>query len=335
MNRQPEQDMALAEQAARWLKVLEHGDSRQQAAFAAWLKESPRHIEEVLCAAAVDKALGRLDAQRWPDVSQYLAERPAKVVPLKPETRADHSAKTANKRWLWMSSAAAAVVCAVGWWTFDRAAGWQHYSTTVGEQRTLTLGDGSLAYVNTHSRLDVKFTDTAREVELLNGEALFKVERDPARPFVVRSGDAVIRVLGTQFNVYRRDTGTVVSVVEGMVEVATGKGAQRLSAGEEAHVSGSTVTRKRKADIAKAQAWRQRRLVFDLAPLTQIAAEFNRYNRETQIRIEGNTAEAKRFSGVFDADDPRSLMKLLATYDDLTAEEINGEIVVHSRRRSD
>ena len=49
--------------------------------------------------------------------------------------------------------------------------------------------------------------------------ALFVVEHDTARPFIVSAGTAKIRAVGTQFNVYRRSTGTDVAVVEGVVQV--------------------------------------------------------------------------------------------------------------------
>jgi len=69
----------------------------------------------------------------------------------------------------------------------------------------------------------VDFSQAARNVHLIRGEALFVVERDSARPFTVTAGDTTVRALGTQFNVRRRAEGADVAVVEGAVQVTREK----------------------------------------------------------------------------------------------------------------
>ncbi len=332
MKRHRRNDTVLAEQAVKWLRTLARGGPEEHAEFAAWLKESPRHIEETLCAAAVDKALDRLDAQRWPDVSNYLADPSGTVIPFSEPVSASPAVRGRRHRRSWIYGVAAAIVGAAGWWGLQNLLGWHHYATVVGEQRALTLDDGSLAYLNTDSRLNVRFTAGTREVRLVDGEALFKVEHDPARPFLVRTDDAVIRAVGTQFNVFRRSEDTVVSVVEGLIEISTDRGSARFGAGEQASIRGGAFVHTGKVDIATMEAWRQRRLIFELDPLADVAAEFNRYNRAPRVRVEGEAARMKRFSGVFDANDPKSLVSLLATYGDLTVDERADEIVIRGRR---
>ena len=61
-------------------------------------------------------------------------------------------------------------------------------------------------------------SDRQREVTLLEGQALFRVAKDRHRPFVVRAGDAQVRAIGTEFDVYRKQVATIVTVVEGRVE---------------------------------------------------------------------------------------------------------------------
>jgi len=56
----------------------------------------------------------------------------------------------------------------------------------------------------------VRFTSNERTIDLLEGQALFRVAKDPARPFVVASDGTRVRAVGTQFDVYRRKTGTTV-----------------------------------------------------------------------------------------------------------------------------
>jgi len=127
----------------------------------------------------------------------------------------------------------------------------------------------------------------------------------------------VIEALGTEFNVYRKAQDTVVSVLEGAVRVGT----TRLDAGEEAQFASANAVKKTVTyDLAKAVAWRQRRLVFDNDQLSDIVTEFNRYNTDLKFRLEGVDVTKYHFTGVFDADDPESLVQLLGAEPGLTVE---------------
>lgn len=59
-----------------------------------------------------------------------------------------------------------------------------------------------------------------------------------------------------------------------------------------------------------------------------MAAEFNRYNKSLQIRLEGIEPDTFRFSGAFNADDPQSLATLLMREPDLVIERRGSEIIV-------
>ncbi len=106
-------------------------------------------------------------------------------------------------------------------------------------QRSITLADGSVVNLNARSRIKVHLSKTERNVELVQGQALFQVAHDPGRPFVVRSGSASVRVVGTLFDVYRKKNGTTVTVIEGRVAVRRpcpregSGGASSLSVAEE------------------------------------------------------------------------------------------------------
>src|SRR5690606_26847429 len=90
-----------------------------------------------------------------------------------------------------------------------------------GEQRTVTLADGSVIELNARSRIKVRYADRERAIDLLQGQALFRVAKDPTKPFIVASGGTYVRAVGTQFDVYKKSVGTVVTVVEGRVAVTT------------------------------------------------------------------------------------------------------------------
>src|SRR5262249_39042282 len=155
------------------------------------------------------------------------------------------------------------------------------------------------------SRIRVRFTRERRDIELLEGQALFHVAAENKRPFVVRSGTAQVRAIGTEFDVYRRNEGTTVTVVEGRVAVREEAVPRTLllSAGEQVTVAPKTAPHSGKANVAAATAWTQRRLVFNSSPLPQVAEEFNRYNRR-QLVIEDPALADFRISGVYSSMDP-------------------------------
>jgi len=219
------------------------------------------------------------------------------------------------------------------------------YATAFGEQRTIQLADSSIVTLNADSRIQLRLNGTHRDIELLRGEALFKVAHDPSRPFTVQTKTAIVQAVGTQFNVYERPNGTRVSVLEGRVKVtplghsSTGVGAtsvapvtESLSAGQEAQVGADgTFRRNAKADVMKTVAWRERRLIFDDVPLEDMVYEFNRYNRSTRLTLDGVPPGSHHYNGIFDAADPDSLAALLSREPDLIVERQDGEIVIRKR----
>ena len=121
--------------------------------------------------------------------------------------------------------ALAAGVAAVAFWFWPAPA--QAWSTLAGEQRTLTLADGSTVVLNTRTRIHVRLSHRTREVELDEGEAFFEVAHDALRPFTVQTRLGSARAVGTHFNVDLRPSRLVVTTTEGRVlvrSVSTGAG---------------------------------------------------------------------------------------------------------------
>lgn len=128
------------------------------------------------------------------------------------------STRMSHHRRLLAASVAIAAIAGGAWWQMSRP---PIYTTGIGEQRSITLADGSRVELNTRSRLRIRFSESERFVDLLEGQGMFQVSKDPERPFIVCSSDACVRAVGTQFDVYRTRSGTVVTVLEGKVEVRT------------------------------------------------------------------------------------------------------------------
>ena len=249
------------------------------------------------------------------------------------------------------------LLAAVGGWTWiarTRSA-WTQFETATGEQRTFELADGSVIYLNTHSHVAIRFAAHTRDVRLLKGEALFQVHHDTSRPFRVYTDDAMVQAVGTQFDVYRREDGTVVSVIEGRVNVTPaspptasertpesapqGSGpalpvkaqSRTLGASQEARVShAGSVSIREVNNVTDTVAWRERRLIFNDQTLGQIVEEFNRY-RANPIRLEGAAVSERTYTGVFDADDADSLVEVLARDPALAVDRSPEGIVVRMR----
>jgi transmembrane sensor len=345
-----ELEALYAAQASGWVETMRHASPGDEMRFVAWLKESPRNVRDFLLMLSLDCALEELDAERLQSIEALITKVDQRVTPLTPRPAPAAAAAAArSRRRRWTALAAGVLVAAVGALIWYAHPGFHDFETATGEQRTFELEDGSVVSLNTHSRIAVRLGAHAREVRLLRGEALFHVAHDASRPFLVSTDDAVVQAVGTQFDVYRRDDGTVVAVLEGRVNVTTavpapaasgsaaapaapvaGRGAPRapavrsLGASQEAQVSHEgSVSIREVNDVSETVAWRERRLIFRDQTLEQIVAEFNRY-RTHPIRLEGSGVPERVYTGVFDADDADSLLQVLAR-DPALAVEREGE----------
>lgn len=93
------------------------------------------------------------------------------------------------------------------------------YRTSVAEQRVIELEDHSRVALDAATRLRVRFSDNARIVELLEGQAQFSVAKDPGRPFKVQAGERTVVALGTKFTVEYIDREFNIAMLEGRVAV--------------------------------------------------------------------------------------------------------------------
>jgi transmembrane sensor len=165
----------------------------------------------------------------------------------------------------------------------------------VGYERHL-LADGSMVELTGSAVVQVAHSARERRVILQQGEALFTVVPDPARPFHVRAGPIEIQAVGTAFSVRLEAGALTVLVTEGTVRVlpaGLGAAARELPlirAGEVAvlpHASGALPRWERATaeDLARLEAWRPQLLDFSSTPLAAVLAELNRRNR-VQLRLE-------------------------------------------------
>ncbi len=344
--------------AAAWHAAIDSQEltASERIALADWLRRSPVHVQEYLQLSAIQEGLR--DPQMFAGISlEELRSRIGSNVDSLPSSGTAHQGggvrRLAPRRKALVAVAASVLVCGVvGWLAWQQGIlPWRgarpvsaSYATAAGEQRSMLLVDGSIAELNTRSRISVRFGAAERTITLQEGEALFRVARDVRRPFRVYSGGAVVQAIGTSFTV-RRDRGsTTVTVVEGRVSVArvSRQGSRpvvparlEIGAGERVTVTPEEVLSPapvEHVEAAAALAWQQRRLVFDDWPLESVIAEFNRYNTR-QIRLEGPVPGARSISGVFDANDPDSFIFFLQSREGVqVSRDASGDLSVGAAR---
>lgn len=309
--------------ATEWFAVLadERSDTATRAAFTEWLRESPTHIRELLevvllRAAVADAAVPAVTLQEW--IHEARASSVECLIPFTHQA-APALPRSARLTRRYLLAAVAAVMCvmaAAAWWLrVDR------YDTRLGEQRIISLRDGSMVSLNTDSEVRVDLTDHGRTVELAQGEAFFEVKRDPLRPFRVEVGNVIATAIGTSFNVRAGPQGAVVGVAEGKVEVRT-KGASNtppvaLIAGEQALIAPhARVTRLPDLKSGHAAAWMQGRIEFESATLDEVAREFARY-RQLHVAFADDTLRQRRITGSFNSRDPEAMLAYIDTLPDI------------------
>jgi transmembrane sensor len=337
------------EEACEWLVQFRVGEADAQARreFDLWLRRSPECVRAYLEISAIWSEAPKLDpGGRWDLDSLIAAAATGDVIDL-PHSRSRESAADSDPRprrhVRWLAAVSVALCVAISAFIIIERSRATTFETTTGEQRFLTLTDGSTVNLNSRSAIEIRFTSAERGVVLTKGEALFHVAKNTGRPFIVSTGGTRVRAVGTEFDVYRKSAATIVSVLEGRVEVSqpapslsdrTSEAAAveplALTAGYRVAVTRAGIGGSEPVDAAATIAWTQRQLIFDSASAGDIAEEFNRYNSRHMI-IDGNLA-GLRLSGVFSSTDPMAFVRFLQDRFGVQVVETDTEIRVEKKR---
>lgn len=225
----------------------------------------------------------------------------------------------ARRRFLWQGAALGAVVVLGAGGAYlaqqDTVSHALSYATAFGEQKTVTLPDGSEVHMNVSTELVLHYQAHRRQLTLLKGEATFAVRTDKNRPFIVDAGQVQVEVTGTVFNVRRHAQGNVdVAVTEGSVNVSSGPWWNRkqasLTPGMLAQGSEEQAMSVQRTDVAARTAWRQGKVVFRDQTLDEVVQEMNRYLPEP-IELMDEKLKRLRMAGVFNIDDAQGFLLAL------------------------
>ena len=186
------------------------------------------------------------------------------------------------------------------------------FRTGTGENRVVTLADGSAVNLSADSAIDVELTPEGRHVRLLSGQAFFDVAHDAARPFTVEAGNAKVVVLGTAFDVALDETETTVQLARGVVGISgEGQAVAEMAPGEMAVVDGETgaITRDT-LPIEEIGAWRSGRLFVNDVTIDSVVARLQRYH-PAWISVPDRALGRQRVTGLYDLSDPDRALKAL------------------------
>jgi transmembrane sensor len=333
----------IDEEAAAWIWRM---DSTMAAvadrqAFNAWLRQDPRHRRAAEKLSAVWGALdGLAEAKREEKIATFAKNTPTPLL------------QHPQRRWI----AAAAVLAAVGigaiW--LQQGGELQTLATAVGQQRNVTLADGSIITLNTNTIVETDLRRNTREIYLRKGEAHFQVAHDRSRPFLVHAGDAVVRAVGTAFEVrVLTDQHVDVVVNEGSVEVqataptpasvnpstrpraaAATTTVRALNAGERLSTASHdyAVTPITAQQLSSELAWREGAIIFDGETLADAIAEIERYT-DARIVISDPQIAGLRVGGRFRTGDVQEFFDALQTALPVSIRHTNPGLVFIDPRR--
>ncbi len=190
-----------------------------------------------------------------------------------------------------------------------------------GKKGTLRLSDGSVLQVNSGTKISfpVKFDDDKRILKI-DGEAFFEIAKDTNRPFVIESGNLVVQVLGTSFNLksYKDDHTMELGVRTGSVSV-TNKTKNNtklaniiyLEPGELISINNLENTfEKKKANIDLIMSWTHEKLVFDHKNLYEVTQMLERWYN-IPIHLKDETLKGCVFRGEFQNENLQNILEAL------------------------
>lgn len=323
----------IMEEAADWLLRRHAGlDAAGEQAWTQWLARDPAHRAAFESLAGPWQALDGLA-----DDPQIAALREEALTPA-PEAQARHS-------WRWpralVAGLALLAVSGGAWWALQdqlESSTREVLETGKAQRQDFALADGSTVTLDADSRVEVVLSAHRRSLDLVRGQAYFRVAHDRSRPFVVAAGPREVVAVGTEFDVRRGQQQITVALTQGRVRVEpTGSfsASQPMIEGGAELTVGQALTFDRASqrtlithmDVAAVQGWRQGRLHFDHATLASAVEDFNRYTAKP-LRLADPSLGDLSVSGVFRAEDAQGFAMALSLIYPVSVQADDHEILL-------
>jgi len=214
----------------------------------------------------------------------------------------------------------------------------QSYQTGIAQIQQIHLSDGTSITLSGKTRIATWSTESERHVELVEGQAFFEVAKNKDKPFYVKSGETLIKVVGTQFDVNHSGGKVRVSVLEGIVNVSAIETNLNML-GEKLPVfvltAGLQVSRSRdgifsaveKSNTTNFANWRNGQLVYSNARLCDVIDDVNRFSQHS-ITLDEKLHDV-RVTIAFDVGQVESLPMLLSKMLPVTSvRDASGNILI-------
>lgn len=340
-------DLQHLDDDARWALLARHvaGETTaaEDSAVQRWLASDAARAQEL---AALRAATGDLTANvpEGLDVESALAKVRSRMSQqpsqrsARPRLQVQSIDRAPRRRWVTLAAAATLVLAAgLGWLTREERAvpsPSRSVATRTGQLDSLELPDGSRVILGPASRLEIAagFAQGKREVTL-QGEAIFSVVHDEARPFTVVAGAARIVDVGTEFRVRNAPDDVEVAVIEGVVDVSVGPAAAaRLNAGDRTLIAAGNAPIVRRGDVtADDAALRRGALVFREAPMRRVMADLERWYGVRLVTADESIAQ-RRFTATFTTEGVDQVIEMLSLALDVAADAQGDSVVLRPRR---
>ncbi len=335
-------DLATSEQFIQWVK---HPTPQSDHYWEQWLLQHPGKLPVLEAARELVQAMHfqtpPFAAERaeavWQQMNATLAERES--VGRRPVVRPLGAERQGWQNWRKLAAALGGILLlgTILLLVVRRNAP-VRYTTDYGQTRSITLPDGSRVMLNANSSLSVNRNWEASREVWLEGEAFFSVRKKPVASqdgraalakFVVRTANARVQVLGTEFNVFERQANTVVVLNSGTIQLALPADTIAMQPGELVELAaGQPKPVKRVVpNPAVYSAWKNGEWVLDSLSLKQVAVKLEE-TYGIPVLIERADAADLFATGVLPTGDLDILLQSLSQSLDVEVTRRNNQIIV-------
>lgn len=329
----------IEEHARTWVVRQDRGlSSEESRQLADWLQADPSH----------SAALARSQAawRKFRELGQAVKRMPLGPVEQVPQ-------------WNWLPlagmAAAAAIVLGVGFWqrTLHPLQSVPAAASMAPVAQTQKFPDGSVATLKAGAQIVQDFTPTARRIRLIKGEVFFSVAKDPARPFLVETGNVTVRAVGTAFSVMGEGQAVNVLVTEGVVQVSAPSAAVAsqpvanpteeptlVGAGQraivtrhaESSVASVVVSQVTEAEISRSLAWHYTMLDLTSAPLGELIALYTARSGQ-KVELGDPRLATLQIGGRLPTHDVDGFIRALELVADIKAEKRADGVLILTKRK--
>ncbi|QHL86635.1 DUF4974 domain-containing protein [Nibribacter ruber] len=304
-------------------------NDEEQKEFSAWLAQEESHAQQWTDALETWQRVGLEQHSAFePDARAAWQKVCAKAnihTPVIPAVEAQEAVVLPMFNWSSLAKFAAVFVLAAGlaWLGYSRFGGseeWTQVATLTGERKVFYLPDSSRVVLNENSTLRylASFEGDERKVEL-TGEGFFEVQKNPSKPFLITSGDAQTKVLGTSFNVWalKDEKEVAVTVSTGKVSFSSLQTQNNviLTPGFTGRLNANGQVEKQLTEEALAPTWQT--LTFKGTTLGQMEKTLEAYFG-VDITLNNNTLQHCTFTGTFNHPHLKEVLAVLAASNGFT-----------------